>query len=63
MLQESYKYKVSELLNLTEGAIGIKENIEFEDYEILKSLIKYRKNKKEKELRSKGILRYLIKKD
>ena len=62
-VQETYKYNISELLNLTEGAIRRKEDMEFEDYEFLKSLIKYRKNKKEKELRSKGILRYLIKKD
>ncbi|KAF7696512.1 Tigger transposable element-derived protein 6 [Cucumispora dikerogammari] len=62
-VQESYKYNVSELLNLTEGAIRRKGGMELEDYEFLKKIIKYRKNKKVKELRFKGILRYLIKKD
>ncbi|KAF7699620.1 hypothetical protein CDIK_1121 [Cucumispora dikerogammari] len=62
-VQDSYKYSVSELLNLTERAIRLKEDMKLEDYEFLKSLIKYRKNKKEKKLRSKEILRYLIKKD
>ncbi|KAF7685199.1 hypothetical protein CDIK_4052 [Cucumispora dikerogammari] len=53
-VQESYKYSVSELLNLTERAIRQKEYMELEDYEFLKSSIKYRKNKKMKEFLSKG---------
>ncbi|KAF7685791.1 hypothetical protein CDIK_3460 [Cucumispora dikerogammari] len=61
-VQETYKYNNSELLKLTEGSIRRKEDMELENYEFLKSLIKYRKNKKEKELRSKRKLRYLIKK-
>ena len=40
-VQETYKYNISELLNLTEIAIRRKEDMEFEDYEFLKSLIKY----------------------
>ncbi|KAF7694614.1 hypothetical protein CDIK_2105 [Cucumispora dikerogammari] len=47
-VQETYKYNISELLNLTEGAIRRKEVLEFETYEFLKSLIKYRKIRKRK---------------
>ncbi|KAF7703895.1 hypothetical protein CDIK_0059 [Cucumispora dikerogammari] len=61
-VQETYKYNNTELLEFSEKAIRRKEDMELEDYEFLKSLIKYRKNKKEKELRFKRKLRYLIKK-
>ncbi|KAF7685443.1 hypothetical protein CDIK_3808 [Cucumispora dikerogammari] len=36
-VQETYKYNNSELLNLTEGAIRRKEDMELEDYEFLKT--------------------------